>query len=102
MKLVSARLRDDVDDTAERATVFGLVAAGLDLDLLDELVVDGLALEAADDGGRVDTVNDPELLRRRGAVDRESQRPALCIALVLDDARIGPHNIRVISSDGQV
>ena len=34
MKLVAARLRDDVDDAAERPAVLGLVAAGLDLDLL--------------------------------------------------------------------
>ena len=46
VELVAAGLRDDVDDAAERAAVLGLVAAGLDLDLLHELVVDRLALDA--------------------------------------------------------
>ena len=80
MELVAARLRDDVDDAAERAAVLGLVAARLDLDLLDELVVDGLALDSLEDVRRVDAVDGPLVLGRGRAVDRQRERASLRVA----------------------
>src|SRR5262249_60531895 len=72
VELVATGLGDDVDHAAQRPPVLGLVAAELDLDLLDELVVEGLALVAQLDAGRVDAVDDVLVLERRGAVDRDA------------------------------
>src|SRR5262249_61986133 len=72
VELVATGLRDDVDHAAQRSPVLGLIAAELDLDLLDELVVEGLALVAQLDAGRVDAVDDVLVLERRGAVDRDA------------------------------
>ena len=99
VKLVAARLGDDVDHAAERPTVLGRVAAGLDLDFLDELAVDRLPLEAPDDVGRVDTVDDELVLHGGGPVDGQRQGPSLSIALVLIDARVRPDDLRVISAE---
>ncbi len=96
---VIARLGDHVDDAAERAAVLGLVAAGLDLDFLDELPVDRLPLEAADDVGRVDTVDDELVLHGGGPVDSQRQGPSLSVALVLIDARVRPDDLGVISAE---
>ena len=46
MERVPALAGDDVDDAAERTAEFGLVAPGLDLDLVDELEGDALAAVA--------------------------------------------------------
>ena len=70
VKGVSAGLGDDIDDAAERPAILGLIAARLDLDLLDELVVDRLALNAFQDVRRVDAVDDPLVLGRGRTVDR--------------------------------
>src|SRR5207253_10955088 len=95
----AARLGDDVDDTAGRAAVLGLVAARLDLDLLDELAVDGLALEPLDDVGRVDAVDQEEVLRRGRAVDRDRERTPLRLAVVGLNARLREYDRGVIAAD---
>ncbi len=74
VEVVAAGLRDDVDDAARRAAVLGLVAAGLDLELLDELVVEVLPLRAV-----LDAVGDH-------AVDDE---PVLEAGRPVDDHRVG-------------
>ena len=102
MELVAPRLRDDVDDPAGRASELGLVAAGLDLDLLDELVVDDLALDSAVDLVRVDSVDHEHVLRGGRAVDREREPPALRVAGVLVDARLKLHDARVVSTERQL
>src|SRR5204863_573028 len=99
VELVAPRLRDDVDDPAGRASELGLVAAGLDLDLLDELVVDDLALDSAVDLVRVDSVDHEHVLRGGRAVDREREPPALRVAGVLVDARLKLHDTRVVSTE---
>ena len=102
VELVAPRLRDDVDDPAGRASELGLVAAGLDLDLLDELVVDDLALDSAVDLVRVDSVDHEHVLRGGRAVDREREPPALRVAGVLVDARLKLHDARVVSTERQL
>ena len=69
--LVAARLCDDVDDAARGPTEFGLVASGLDLDLLDELVVEVRSLRAVLDARRVRSVEDEAVLQPGRAVDRD-------------------------------
>ena len=101
MELVAAGLRDDVDHAAERPAVLGLVAAGLDLDLLDELAVDGLALEAFDDVGRVDAVDDVLVLDGCRAVYCQRERASLRLAPVGVDARVRPDDIGVVAGHGQ-
>jgi hypothetical protein len=98
-KLVAARLRDDVDDAAGRVAVLRAIAVGLDLDLLDELVVDDLALQAADDVGRVDAVDDEAVLRGRRTVDRQRRGAALPIGAILGDARVRLDDVRVVAAD---
>ena len=98
VKFVAARLGDDVDDAAERPAVLRLVAAGLDFDFLDELTVDRLSLEAANDVGRVDSVDDELVLDRCRSVDRQRQSPSLSVALILVDARIRSNDLRVIAT----
>ena len=73
VELVAARLRDHVDDAAGRAAVLGLVAAGLDVDLLDELEVELLALEAVLGAGRVDAVDVERVLGAGRAVDGDGR-----------------------------
>src|SRR4029453_6652380 len=72
VKLIPARFGDDVDDASKSPAVLGLIAARLDFDLLDELVVDGFALNAFVDVGRVDAIDDPAVFGRGRAIDRES------------------------------
>ncbi len=74
-----------------------LVAARLDLDLVDELVVDGLALEALDDVGRVDAVDDPLVLDGGRPVDRQSERPSLRLPAIGADAGVGAHDVGVVA-----
>src|SRR5262249_46362597 len=77
VELVPAGLRDHVDHAAGVATFLGLVAAGLDFDFLNELVVDVFALDALDDVRGVDTVDDETVLGRGRAVDRDREGAAL-------------------------
>jgi hypothetical protein len=76
MKVVAARPGAHIDDPAQGASIFGLVAACLDLDLLDELDIDGLTLDSLQNVGRVDSIDDPQVLRGRGPVDRECEGTA--------------------------
>ncbi len=102
MELVAALLRDDVHDAAGVPAVLGLVAAGLDLDLLHELGVDRLALEPLDDVRRVDAVDQEEVLGRGGAVDREGERPPLGLAVVLLDTGLLPDDVGVVPPERQL
>src|SRR5262249_38105756 len=52
-------------------SVFGFVAARLDVDLLNELVVEVLALESILDARRVDAVDEERVFCARGTVDRD-------------------------------
>jgi hypothetical protein len=69
VELIAARLGNHVDDAAGGAPVLGLVAAGLDVDLLDELEVELLALEPVLHARGVDAVDEIRVLRARRAVD---------------------------------
>src|SRR6266542_5452399 len=88
MEVVAARLGDHVDRPAGGAAVLCLVPARLDLDLLDELSVDVLPLESLDDAGRVDPIDQEEVLRRGRTVDRDGERAPLSLAVVGLDARL--------------
>src|SRR6266508_4695823 len=90
MKLVATGLGDDVDDAAGGPAKLGLVAAGLDLDLLDELTVDDLALHAAHDAVRMDAVDDELVFGGCRPIDRQRQTAPLPIAGVLLPARPKP------------
>jgi hypothetical protein len=102
MKLVTTRLRDDVDHAAERPSVFRLIPAGLDLDFLDELPVDRLPLEAADDIRRIDTIDDELVLDGRRAVHRQRQGASLRVALVLVDPRVRADDLGIVSAEWKV
>jgi hypothetical protein len=69
VELVAAGLGDDVDDAAGRAPELRFVAAGLDVDRLDELEVELLALEAVFGAGGVDAVDVEDVLGAGRAVD---------------------------------
>src|SRR5262249_31593458 len=72
-ELIRARLRDDVDDAARRATELGVVTAGDDLGLLNELVRQ-VRRDAAEAGvRRVDTFDDVHVLGRAGARERDTE-----------------------------
>ena len=101
MEFVATRFRDDVDDAAERPAVLRLVAARLDLDLLDELVVDGLPLNPLEDVGRVDAVDDPLVLGGRRPIDRQRERTALCIAPIGRDPGVRPHDVGIVARGRQ-
>ncbi len=67
---VAARLGDHVDHAAEGAAVLGLVAAGLDLDLVDEVERDAGPGPALGRVGGVELVDHVAVLERRGTHDR--------------------------------
>ena len=69
VEVVAAGLRDDVDDAAGGAAVLGLVTAGLDLELLDELVVEIFPLRAVLDAVGDHAVDDEPVLEARRPVD---------------------------------
>src|SRR5262249_13255501 len=94
--LVTSGLRDDVDHAAQSPSVLGLVAAEFDFNLLDERVVQGLALVAQLDSGRVDAVNDVLVLQRRGAVDRDAA------GLVRARSRCAGRNPGEVAGQGQL
>ena len=73
-KGVAAALRDDVDDAARHPAVLGRQAAGLDLDFLNEVEVQRLALVAQLDARRVEAVDDVLVLGAARAVDRRTDR----------------------------
>ena len=102
VELVAARLRDHVDHAARVAAVLRLVSARLHFDFLDELAVDVLALEALDDVGRVDAVDQEQVLRRGRSVDRDRQRPPLRLAEVRLHARLREHHVRVVAAHRQL
>src|SRR6266508_2561864 len=98
MKLVATGLCDDVDDAAGGPAKLGLVAAGLDLDLLDELTVDDLALHAAHDAVRIDAVDDELVFRGCRPIDRQCQTAPLSVAGVFLHARLKADNGGVVAA----
>ena len=72
--------RDDVDDAAGGAAVFGRVARRLDLDLFDEVGDQVLGRRALVEVGRLGAIDDPAVLRGTRAVDRDSARPGSLLA----------------------
>ena len=72
MELVGAGLGDDVDDAARRTAVLGVVAAGDDLGLLDELVGQVGRQQAEARVGRVDALDDVRVLDRGRAAQRRA------------------------------
>ncbi len=66
---VAAGAGDDVDHPAHRAAELSLVAAGLDLDLVEEVEVDLLRHRPVLEMGRIDSVDKENVLRGRGPVD---------------------------------
>jgi len=72
VELIRALLGDDVDNTARRTTELGVVTAGDDLGLLNELV--GQVRRQATKRGvrRVDALDDVRVLGRRRAADRRT------------------------------
>ena len=101
VKLVAARLRDDVDDAARRPAEFRLVAAGLDLDLLDEFVVELLALGPVLDAGRVDAVDDEPVLEPGGAVDHDGVCEGRRVRGLRRDPRRNLDDRRVVAAGRQ-
>ena len=98
-KRIAARFREDVDHTAERPPVLGLIPAGLDFDFLNELVVERLPLECpCRPRGRVDAVDRPLVLGRRRAVNRQREDD-LRVTEVGRHARIGAYDLRVVAPD---
>ncbi len=102
VELVAAGLGDHVDHAAGIAAVLRLVAARLDLDFLDELPVEGLALEPLDDVGRVDAVDQEQILRRGRTVNRDRERAALGLANVRLHAGLREHDRRVVATERQL
>ena len=101
-ELVAARLGDDVDDAAGGLAVLGLVAAGLDVDLLDELEVQLLALEAVLGAGGVDAVDVVDVLGAGGAVDGDGGLAAVVGVGVGGDPGRHLHHRGVVAAAGQV
>ncbi len=97
MELIAAGLRDHVDDAAKRSAIFRRIAPGLDLDLLHEFAVDGLALDPFLGARRVHAVDQKLVLGRGGSVDRQPETAALRFALIRRDARVRSHDVRVIA-----
>src|SRR5262249_10264103 len=97
---VAARLRDDVDDAARRASELRLVPAGLDVDLLDELVVELLALRAVFDAARVHAVDDEAVLQPRRSVDRDRVCEGLGVGGLRRDSRGDLHDRGVVAPGG--
>src|SRR5690606_1916802 len=77
LELVRAALGDDVDDATGRATVLGVVAAGHDLDLFDEVVDDRRADRAERQVRRVDAVDVVLVLERRRTGERHARAVVL-------------------------
>ena len=85
-ELVRARLGHDVDDAAGRAAVLGVVAAGDDLGLVDELVRE-VRRDATEAGvRRVDTLDDVRVLTGGRAGKRDAVRVRLCTGRLTDHA----------------
>ena len=84
MKRVAALPRDDVDDPAQRAAELGLVAAGLDLDFVDEFEGHVLAAGAGQDVADVRAVDVEHVFQAGRAVDRDAGEELLIV-----DARHG-------------
>ena len=101
MVLVAARLGDDVDDAARRAAELGLVAAGLDLELLDELVVELLALCAVLDAARHDAVDDEGVFEAGRAVDDDGVGERRGVGVLGRDTRRDLHDGRVVAPGRQ-
>ncbi len=96
--VVAAGLRDDVDDAAGRAAVLGLVPARLDVELLDELVVELLALRAVLDAIRQNAVDHEGVLESRRAVDGDRVRERGGRGRLGRDARRDLHDRRVVAA----
>ncbi len=79
VELVAARPRDDVDDAAHRAAVFGVVAGGRDLDLLEQLEDDVLRLAAVVEVRDVRAVDVEHVLRPGRAVHGQAGRVGLLL-----------------------
>ncbi len=102
MEGVAPRLRDDVDDSSERPSVLGLEAAGPDLDRLDGLVVEPLALNAFHHVGRRYAVDRPLALGGGRAVHGDGDRASLRCAMIGHDAGMGVRDVRVVAIHGEV
>ncbi len=101
VEFVAARLGDDVDDPAGGTPVLGLIAAGLDLELLDELVVELLALGAVLDAVGHDAVDDEAVLEPGRPVDHHGVGEVRGVGRLLRDARGNLHDRRVVPPGGQ-
>jgi hypothetical protein len=96
---VAARLRDHVDDAAGGAAVLGFIASRLDVDLLDELEVQLLALDSVLHVGRVDAVDEVGVLGARGAVDGQTRLVA--VGVVRRGARHDLNDRGIVPARGQ-
>ena len=54
------------------------------------------------DVGRVDAVDEEQVLRRGRPIDRDRERPSLGLAEVRLDARLREHDVRVVAADRQL
>ena len=87
---VAARAGDDVDDAADRAAVFGVIAGGLELDLLGEIEDHVLLAGPAVQVRGVRPVDEKNVLGPRGAVDRDAVEQ---VVLALDARQDGHQRI---------
>ncbi len=98
---IAARLGDHVDDGAGRAAELRRIAAALDVDRLDELEVELLALEAVFAAGGVDAVDEEDVLVAARAVGGDRRLVGVFGIGVGADAGGDLHHRRVVAPGRQ-
>ncbi len=87
---VAAGAGDDVDDAADRAAVLGVIAGGLELDLLGEIEDHVLLARPAVEVRGVRAVDEKNVLGPRGAVDGDAVEE---VVLALDPRQDGHQGV---------